>query len=196
VRAALVLLMSYLLGAIPFSFLVARYFGVADVRKAGSGNVGATNVMRTAGTLAGTLAFLLDAGKGGLASILARSLSSGDSIPAGAAAAAVFGHMFPIWLRFRGGKGVATGLGAFFPLAPLPAGFALVVFVLVLLLTRYVSIASLCGTFALVVGAFFLRPRPVALAALACALLIVWKHRGNLERLAHGTEGRAGTKRP
>ncbi|HWX23925.1 MAG TPA: glycerol-3-phosphate 1-O-acyltransferase PlsY [Vicinamibacteria bacterium] len=194
-RGALILCASYLLGAIPFSFLVARHFGVADVRKAGSGNVGATNVMRTAGTRAGSLAFLLDAGKGAAAALLARVLDSGDLLPALAAAAAVLGHMFPIWLRFRGGKGVATGVGAFFPLAPLAAGLALATFAVALLATRYVSVASLCGTLALVVGAFLFSSQPVALAALACAVLIVLKHRANLERLIRGTEGRMRTKR-
>jgi hypothetical protein len=119
-RTVLALASAYLLGSLPFSFLVARFFGVKDVRAVGSGNVGATNVMRSAGKVAGILAFLLDAAKGALAVLLAQRLF-GEASPLGpaAAAAAVAGHMYPVWLGFRGGKGVATGAGAFLPLAPL-----------------------------------------------------------------------------
>jgi glycerol-3-phosphate acyltransferase PlsY len=196
VKAVSILAGAYLLGSFPFSFLLARYFGGVDVRKAGSGNVGATNVMRTAGKLAGGLAFLLDAGKGAAATILARALQPGDILPACAAVAAVLGHVYPLWLRFRGGKGVATGLGAFFPLAPVPGLLALAAFCLALLVTRYVSVASLCGTATLVLGAFFFSPRPAALAALGCGTLIFERHRGNLVRLAQGSEGRVGAKHP
>ena len=106
---------------------------------------------------------------------------------------AVLGHMYPVWLRFRGGKGVATGAGAFLPLAPLPTAAALVAFVLVLAATRYVSIASIAGTMTLAVLAFLLgHPASVARAAAAAGLLILWKHRGNLQRLARGTESRVG----
>jgi glycerol-3-phosphate acyltransferase PlsY len=192
VRVALVLGASYLLGSIPFSFLVARLFGVRDVRQEGSGNVGATNVMRTAGKLPGLLAFLLDASKGAAAPLLARWAGSDDLVQSAAATLAVLGHVFPVWLRFRGGKGVATGVGAFFPLAPIPSGLAIVVFVLTLLLTRFVSLASLSGTLALVVAAFFRASLPVSVSALLAASLIFYRHRGNLERLARGTEPRAG----
>jgi glycerol-3-phosphate acyltransferase PlsY len=188
---------SYLLGSIPFSYLVARLFGVADVRRVGSGNVGATNVMRSAGKTAGLVAFLLDALKGGAASYLVRVLLPGDPLwPSLAAAAAVLGHVFPIWLGFRGGKGVATGAGAFLPLAPGAAGIALVVFAATLAITRYVSLSSLLAAVSLPVGAALLgAPPPVWTSAAACATLIVVRHRANLERLRAGTESRIGARK-
>jgi len=192
--AALVLPLSYLLGSIPFSYLVARRRGV-DVRQVGSGNVGATNVMRSAGTAAGLLAFGLDFVKGMTATLLARQLSSEPWVPPAAAVTAMIGHMYPVWLGFKGGKGVATGAGAFLPLAPLPTAAGLVAFALVLAVTRYASMASIAGTITLAVLAFVLgSPRPVAVAAAAAGLLVVWKHRGNLSRVAAGTESRVGAK--
>lgn len=190
-REALVVLGAFLVGSIPFSFLIGRGFGV-DVRKVGSGNVGSTNVMREVGKTAGILAFVLDAGKGGAAVVLVHSVFSGDLLPPLGAAAAVLGHMFPPWLAFRGGKGVATGLGAFAPLAPMSAAAAVAAFVPVTVLTRYVSLGSLAGTATLVVSAFWLCPRPVALAALFSGTLIFWRHRGNLGRLVKGTERSLG----
>jgi acyl phosphate:glycerol-3-phosphate acyltransferase len=188
------LALAYLLGSIPFSYLVARLKGV-DVRKVGSGNVGATNVMRAAGRGAGLLAFALDFAKGAGAVLLARAADPGGALPAGAAVATVLGHMYPVWLRFRGGKGVATGVGAFVPLVPPAAGMAFLAFGLVLLATRYVSLASIAGAVTLAVAAFLLGAAPaVARAAAGLALLIVWKHRGNLERIAHGTESRLGSR--
>jgi glycerol-3-phosphate acyltransferase PlsY len=194
VKPVLLLLGAYLLGSIPFSFLVARAFGVEDVRKVGSGNVGATNVMRAAGRLAGILAFVGDAAKGGIATSLVRALAGGDTLPAWAATCAILGHMYPVWLGFKGGKGVSTGVGAFIPLAPLPSLLALVVFALALPLTRYAALASLFGTFTLAGAAIFLSPRPVAASALLSAALILWRHRGNLERLRARTERRLWEK--
>jgi acyl phosphate:glycerol-3-phosphate acyltransferase len=192
---ALVLLASYLLGSIPFSYLVARARGV-DVRTVGSGNVGATNVMRSAGKAAGILAFLLDAGKGAAAALIARRFAPGAALPSLAAVAAIVGHMYPVWLRFRGGKGVATGAGAFLPLAPLATAAGLAAFAVTALVTRYVSVGSMTGAVVLAASAAVLgAPRPVWGAAAAMAALIVWKHRGNLERLADGTESRMGSRR-
>jgi glycerol-3-phosphate acyltransferase PlsY len=172
---------------------VARRFGVEDVRRVGSGNVGATNVMRSAGRTAGSIAFLLDFVKGAVAAFLAARLSTAPWLPAAAAAAAVLGHVHPVWLRFRGGKGVATGAGAMLPLAPLATAIALVVFPLVLVATRYVSVASIAGTVSLAVLSWmFGYPLPTSLAATVVGTLIVWKHRGNLARLARGTENRIG----
>jgi acyl phosphate:glycerol-3-phosphate acyltransferase len=194
VPSALILAAAYLLGSIPFSYLVARARGV-DVRKVGSGNVGATNVMRSAGRAAGLAAFMLDFAKGSAAVLLARALAPHGSLPAWSAVAAVLGHMYPVWLRFRGGKGVATGVGAFLPLVPLAAGAAFLVFGLVLLATRYVSLGSIAGAITLALLAFLSGPNPVvARAAAGLALLIVWKHRGNLQRISHGTESRLGRK--
>jgi glycerol-3-phosphate acyltransferase PlsY len=189
---------AYLLGSVPFSFLVARWFGVKDVRQVGSGNVGATNVMRSAGKGAGLLAFVLDAGKGAAAAWLASLVEPEASIvPPLAAAAAVLGHMYPVWLGFRGGKGVATGAGAFVPLAPAATAGSLVVFAITTALTRYVSLGSLAGATALATLAFALgSPPAVAWAAAFVAALVIWKHRGNLQRLARGTESRVGSGRP
>jgi glycerol-3-phosphate acyltransferase PlsY len=189
-----VVLLAYLLGSIPFSYLVARSWGV-DVRRVGSGNVGATNVMRSAGKAAGLAAFVLDFLKGLAAAALAKYVSPEGPLPAMAAVTAVLGHMYPVWLRFRGGKGVATGAGAFLPLAPLPTALGLVGFTLVLVATRYASIASIVGTMTLAVLAFLLGyPASVARAAAAAGLIILWKHRANLDRLAKGTESRVGSK--
>jgi glycerol-3-phosphate acyltransferase PlsY len=189
-----VIAVAYLIGSIPFSFLVARAFGVHDVRRVGSGNVGATNVLRNAGKVAGALALLLDLGKGAAASALAGRLAPGDGVlPAAAAFGAVVGHMYPVWLRFQGGKGVATGLGAFAPLAPKAALGALIAFGLVAAVTRFVSLGSLAGALAMAGLVLALRgPDPVALAAAATAALVVFRHRSNLRRILGGTERRTG----
>ena len=193
IRAA-VLVTAYLLGSIPFSYIIARRRGV-DVRRVGSGNVGATNVMRSVGRGAGLAAFALDFLKGTAATLVARSVSPGGALPALAAATAVLGHMYPVWLRFRGGKGVATGAGAFLPIAPVPTVAALVAFGLALATTRYVSISSLVGCATLAALAFVLDgSSPVAWAATATALLVSWKHRANLARVAQGRENRLGAR--
>jgi glycerol-3-phosphate acyltransferase PlsY len=189
-----VIAVAYLIGSIPFSFLVARAFGVRDVRQVGSGNVGATNVLRSAGKAAGALALLLDLGKGVAATALASWIAPGEAaLPAAAAVAAVVGHMYPVWLRFRGGKGVATGLGAFAPLVPWAAVGAVAVFALVGLATRFVSLGSVVGSVALAGLALALRgPDPVAIAAAFTAVLVVFRHRSNLRRILGGTERRVG----
>ena len=192
-----VVAVAYLIGSIPFSFLVARAFGVHDVRQVGSGNVGATNVLRSAGKAAGALALLLDLGKGAAASALAGRLAPGEAaLPAAAAVAAVVGHMYPVWLRFQGGKGVATGLGAFAPLAPLAALGAVAVFALTALATRFVSLGSVAGGAAMAGLVLALRgPDPVAIAASFSAVLVVFRHRSNLRRILGGIERRAGQPR-
>jgi glycerol-3-phosphate acyltransferase PlsY len=186
--------LAYVVGSVPFSFLVARAFGVADVRRVGSGNVGATNVARSAGKAAGLLALACDAGKGAAAVVLAALAFPGrPDLTALAAVAAVVGHMYPVWLRFRGGKGVATGLGAFAPLAPGAALVALVVFALVAALTRYVSLGSVAGALALALLAWHgSGAGPLAVAAAFTAALVVFRHRSNLRRILLGTERRAG----
>jgi len=193
-QALQVVAVAYLIGSIPFSFLVARAFGVHDVRRVGSGNVGATNVLRSAGKAAGALALALDVGKGAAAAALAGRLAPGEAaLPAAAAVAAVVGHMFPVWLRFRGGKGVATGLGAFAPLAPAAALGATAAFAVVALATRFVSLGSVSGAVVLAGLAVGLRgPDPVALAAVLSAALVVFRHRANLRRILGGTERRVG----
>ena len=194
---ALVVAVAYLIGSIPFSFLVARAFGVADVRRVGSGNVGATNVLRSAGRMAGGLALLLDAAKGAAASLLAMQLVPDQELTwALAAVAAVLGHMYPVWLRFQGGKGVATGLGAFAPLAPEAALGATALFLLTLAATRYVSLGSIVGAVSLAALASVLgSPAPVVGAAVFTAALVVLRHRSNLSRIWTGAERRAGDPR-
>ncbi|HVQ29708.1 MAG TPA: glycerol-3-phosphate 1-O-acyltransferase PlsY [Vicinamibacteria bacterium] len=196
-RAALLLALAYLTGSIPFSFLVARLFGVRDVRAVGSGNVGATNVLRSAGRTAGLLAFLLDASKGAVAAFVVQRLEGPLSPMAPlAAAAAVLGHMYPVWLGFRGGKGVATGAGAFLPLAPVATAVGLLVFGLTLAVSRYVSLASMAGALALAAATFVShRPPATCWTALSIAFFVVWKHRANLQRLSTGTETRIGSGR-
>ena len=189
------LVAAYLLGSIPFSYLVARRHGV-DVRAVGSGNVGATNVMRSVGRGAGLLAFVLDFVKGAVASQVGLWVEGAGPLPALCATLAVVGHMYPLWLRFRGGKGVATGAGAFLPLVPVATAAGMVTFGVVLAVARYVSLASIAGTLVLAFAAFLLgAPTPVVRAAAGMAVLIVWKHRGNLERLSRGTESRMGRRR-
>lgn len=193
--AALALALAYLLGAVPFSYLVARRFGVADVRKVGSGNVGATNVMRSAGKTAGLIAFGLDTCKGAVAALLAERLAGPGWLPPLCALVAVLGHMYPVWLGFRGGKGVATGAGAFLPLAPQATLGALLVFVLALALLRYVSLASMLAALSLAGLAFWLEtPLPTACCIALASFLIVAKHHTNLVRLWNGTENRLGSK--
>jgi len=196
VLAALVVVAAYLIGSIPFSFLVARAFGVPDVRRVGSGNVGATNVLRSAGKAAGALALVLDVGKGAAAEALAGQLAPGEAaLPAAAAVAAVVGHMFPVWLRFQGGKGVATGLGAFAPLAPAAALGAIAAFAIVALATRFVSLGSVSGAVVLAGLVIGLRGLdPVAAAAAVSAALVVFRHRSNLRRILGGTERRVGPR--
>jgi glycerol-3-phosphate acyltransferase PlsY len=193
---AALLVGAYLLGSIPFSYLVARLYGVGDVRKVGSGNVGATNVMRSAGRVPGVIAFGLDFLKGATVSVVAMQLTGSSAVAAAAAAVAVLGHMYPVWLGFKGGKGVATGAGAFLPLAPAATGIALVVFVVALFTTRYVSLSSIAATMVLAVSSFLLgAPPAVSRAAAGIGLLVLWKHRANIERIARGTESRVGSVR-
>jgi glycerol-3-phosphate acyltransferase PlsY len=196
-----ILLGAYLIGSIPFSYLVAKWRGI-DVRTVGSGNVGATNVMRSAGTVPGLIAFALDAAKGAIAVMLAQRLARAHPgpmmphVPAAAALLAMLGHIFPVWLRFRGGKGVATGAGAFVPLAPVAAGLAVLVFAIATLATRYVSLGSILGAATLAVLTFVTQPDPgVAWTGAACSALIIVKHKDNIGRLRRGEERRLGASK-
>jgi len=181
---------AYTLGSIPVAWLVVRRWAHLDVRRIGSGNVGATNALRATTPTIGLLVALADAAKGALAVWLARRTHASDGAVAIAAVASVVGHVAPIWLRFRGGKGVATASGAFAVLAPVAAAAAFVVFVAVVWGTRVVSLASLAATLALVGTAAWHEPTLVKEAAAAVAAVIVLKHHANITRL------RAGTERP
>ncbi|MEP6743715.1 MAG: glycerol-3-phosphate 1-O-acyltransferase PlsY [bacterium] len=232
---ALVIPIAYLLGSIPFGYLIVRATQGADVRETGSGGTGATNVSRRAGKAAGVMTLVLDALKGAAAVAIAKvilglpifaegghtgsplqSLSSnslgflqaltGSTTESGqngywwvaaAAIAVILGHMFPVWLRFRGGKGVATGVGVFLILAPMAVAFAGVIFLVIVLLTRYVSLGAIVAavTIPLVIliqNYITLRMEfgPLITAASAVAVLIVFAHRGNIARLIQGTESK------
>jgi acyl phosphate:glycerol-3-phosphate acyltransferase len=187
----LIPLISYLLGSIPFGYLLVRCTEGKDIRAFGSGNIGATNVFRTS-RLAGILTLVLDAGKGYLAVALARWLMT-DTMewPAIAAVCAITGHVFTIWLRFKGGKGVATGCGAFLALS-LPAILTtLFLFLAVLFLTRYISAASIAATaFYPFLAYLYQEPAFVLFCAIAGALIIIVKHHQNIRRLIAGTENK------
>jgi glycerol-3-phosphate acyltransferase PlsY len=181
----------YLVGSIPFSFLLSRQRGV-DLRHAGSGNVGASNVLRTTGAAAAAAAVLLDGVKGTMAVVVAQMLSVDLAATVAAACAAVIGHVYPMWLRFHGGKGVATGAGAFVVLAPSAFAVALLVFVVVVSITRFISAGSIAGAIALTAVAAVNAPRTVAIGAAAAALVVLYRHRDNMMRLLAGTERRIG----
>lgn len=190
-RSTLVVLFAYLIGSIPFGYLIVRLRHGADVRNTGSGGTGATNVSRRAGKAAGVITLLLDAAKGVAAVMIAKSLVQSTWVVGAAAVAALLGHIFPIWLKFRGGKGVATGLGVMAVLAPLPTMIAAVAFAITFLITHYVSLSSMMAAAVLPV-VVFLRTGPEGrapfLAALAGSLLIIWAHRENISRLRAGSE--------
>ena len=199
----LIAAVSYLLGSIPVGYLLIRIFRDQDIRSFGSGNIGATNVLRSGGKGLGAATFLLDVLKGcsavWLGALLGTLLMPGAPVrtaQAIAALAAVLGHMFPVWLNFRGGKGVATGFGVFLVAAPWAALAAIGVFFIVLFLSRYVSLASVLGAGCFPVFAWLLvrGPSPAFFITVqfAVAALIVAKHHQNIRRLLAGTESRFG----
>jgi glycerol-3-phosphate acyltransferase PlsY len=195
--ALALLLVSYLLGSIPFGLILAKLFGGADVRKAGSGNIGATNVLRVAGPAAGVLTLLLDAAKGWLAVWLAARVMHGESgFMVAAGFFALLGHCFPPWLRFRGGKGVATAAGIFGALCPEAVLAALILFGLVVWYWHYVSLGSLAAAAVIPLLVYFLwaphfaPPDIVTFGSLAISALVILQHRGNIGRLVRGEEPR------
>jgi acyl phosphate:glycerol-3-phosphate acyltransferase len=190
----LVLFAAYFIGSIPFALLLARRWG-ADLRRVGSGNLGAANVMRASGVTAGVLVAALDVAKGAASVWLAERLSPNAGVPAAAGVAAVVGHIYPLWLRFRGGKGVATACGAFSVLTPAAVPPALAVFGATVWLTRYISAGSVLATLALPSIAYAIgSPASAVVAACGAAALIVFRHRSNLVRLRTGTERRVGAR--
>ena len=190
----------YLVGSLPLGFLVARRWAGVDLRNVGSGNVGATNMLRVSGPRLGLLVMVVDMAKGLGAVILAGRVASTEADSVTAGVAAVAGHMFPLWLGGRGGKGVATAFGAFAVLAPGATGCAALTFASTAWATRLASAASLCAAVTLpVAAAAFDASRAVVTGSLSAAALIVWRHRGNIQRLWRGTErriGRAGAGDP
>ena len=199
------LILAYLLGSIPFGYLIVKFGSGKDVRTAGSGATGATNVMRTTGKAAGYATFALDILKGVAAVIIVR-LMTGSAwwettwVAAGAAILAIIGHIFPVWLGFKAGKGVATGLGVFLAIAPLASLCTFAVFVLIVIKTRYISLGSVIGTLLMPLWILlfhgwishspYLIHMLVAISVVAA--LIVLKHTDNIKRLMAGTESKFG----
>ena len=193
-RDVLLVLAGYLLGSVSFAVLLVRWRTGRDIRQEGSGNAGATNVLRSYGKGLALVVALADAGKGAAAVALARLFTADPRVAAAAGLAAIVGHVFPIFYGFRGGKGVATAIGTFLALTPLTALVCLGVFVLIVAVTRYVSLGSVLSMCLMppVAGLLFHAPRAVVIAAAAAAVLIVFKHVENLKRLAKGEERRLG----
>jgi glycerol-3-phosphate acyltransferase PlsY len=189
---ASVLFVSYLLGSIPFGYILVRLFKAEDLRESGSGNIGATNVARSSPAL-GVLTLLLDGLKGAAAVTLARELRPGEmTLAALAALAVILGHMFPVWLKFCGGKGVATGLGSFLLVAPKSVMVVIGIFLVVVAASRYVSLGSLIAVALLPFVAWKLdglAGAPLAVAGVA-SMLVIAKHHGNIRRLLAGAESR------
>jgi glycerol-3-phosphate acyltransferase PlsY len=186
------------LGSIPFGYLIVRWQRGIDVRATGSGSIGATNVMRNLGIVGFIATFILDAGKGLLAVLLASKMTMGNPTWVAAAAfAAVLGHCFPVWLRFRGGKGVATGVGVFIALAPWQVILVLVIFAIVVAIWRYISLGSIVATaaFPLLVHLMKHPPMQVVLGAAGAAAIIIVRHHANIARLLKGTENKLGQKK-
>ena len=193
--AVVVILVAYVAGSIPTGVLLGRAAGI-DVRREGSGNIGATNVARTAGRTLGILTLIGDALKGLLPVLLARALGLDEAAVATAAVATLCGHVFSMFLRLRGGKGVATGVGALLGLAPASLPIPLVIFAATIAVTRIVSLASILAVLLAPLAVFFFRyPPPATAAAIAMALLILYRHRENMSRLLAGTERRFESKK-
>ena len=186
----LALLLGYLLGSIPFGLLLTRLGGKGDIRRVGSGNIGATNVLRTGSKLLAALTLILDCLKATAAVLIARRLWGDDAAPV-AAAGALVGHLYPIWLKFRGGKGVATFLGILIALLPFAAVVYAVIWILLLLTIRISSVAGMTAAVSAPITAAILHSSLLPML-LGFAVLVLWKHRENVLRLRRGTEPRSG----
>jgi glycerol-3-phosphate acyltransferase PlsY len=195
---------AYLLGSIPFGLILVRVFRKEDIRQQGSGNIGATNVIRSGGKGLGAVTFLLDAAKGYVAVLLAWQVGlhvhqtqfQTQNLAATAAVCALVGHVYPLWLGFRGGKGVATGFGVFLGITATAALVALAAFILIFALSRYVSLASIIAAIAFPVAALLLPHEPLTPFMIAVVILlpliVIAKHHANIRRLLAGTEYRFG----
>ena len=205
----LIAVFAYLCGSIPFGYILVRLFLKTDVRQTGSGNIGATNVARTGAKGLAILTLFLDALKGFAAVSLSTIISvaiAGEPrdritiIQSFAGLFAILGHLYPVWLKFKGGKGVATALGVFLAIAPMPVGIVLGLFALVVLITHYISLGSIlaAAAFPFLVYLIYRDHFPPAAYAMiaASSLLIIWKHRTNIQRLLAGTENRFPANKP
>lgn len=191
----LILLSAYLLGSIPFGLLIAKLWKI-DIRQHGSGNIGATNVFRTLGPTPGIIVFILDMLKGYLSIVLANRVAANPWLIIAAGLCAIVGHMFPIFLKFKGGRGVATGVGVLLGLSPLAFLIAMISFSLVLFLTRYVSLSSMiAATIAVITFIINKEPLPYLAIVTITTILIIWRHRPNIQRLLNKTEPKIGVKK-
>jgi len=189
------ILLAYAIGSIPFALLLSRRWGAHDLRRVGSGNLGAANVLRASGVKAGIVVALLDITKGALSVTLARYLSDQPAAPAAAGLAAIVGHIYPVWLRFRGGKGVATACGVFSVLTPIALAPTLTIFAVTVWLTRYISLGSVLALLAVPPTAYLTgSPFPTVAVGIGAAALIVFRHRTNLVRVRRGAERRIGSR--
>ncbi len=192
----LVIAAAYLIGSIPFGYLLARFWKGIDIRKYGSGNIGATNVWRTLGKGPGMIVLALDLLKGVTAVLLAKQLENTDIAVLGAALAGMAGHSWPLWLGFKGGKIIATGAGAVLAIAPLPLLLAFLVWVTTVALTRYVSLGSILGAISLPLWMMvFQYHKTTLIFSVLVAAFAVWKHSSNIKRLLNGTEFKIGQKK-
>ena len=193
----IVLIVAYLLGSIPFGYLLVRFFRKEDIRATGSGNIGATNVVRSGAKGLGIATLLLDLLKAFAAVVLAKHLGRGDlNLAVAAGVVAVFGHMFPVWLAFKGGKGVASALGVFLALSPATAGCSLFIFLVIAFTTRYVSLASILGAASVPFFAWhFTHAWNIVIGFGIISLVTIAKHHGNIARLLQGTESKFGSKK-
>ena len=190
------LILGYLIGSLPFAVIVSKAFGLADPRSFGSGNPGATNVLRTGNKLAAVLTLLGDAAKGWIAMAIVGTMGGDTAAVAGAGLAAFLGHLFPVFLRFKGGKGVATAVGVLLGLNPWLALGAVLVWLATAFITRYSSLAALVAAAAAPAIAFFLQGPVISTQlVLVMCLLLVWRHKENIRRLLAGTESRIGKKK-
>ena len=188
------ILLGYLTGSVPFAYLLARRAGI-DVRRAGSGNVGAANVLRTTGAWRGVIVMALDMAKGIAAVAMAYVMAGSVVLAALTGAAAVVGHIYPVWLRFHGGKGVAVAAGVFTMLSPVATGIAAAMFLMTVVITRYISLGSMAASVALPSAAWLVgEPSAVVWSAAGTSSLILFRHRGNFSRLRSGTERRMGAR--
>lgn len=183
------LFLAYLLGSIPFGLLLTKYIQGIDVRSIGSGNIGATNVLRTGNKKIAAATLFLDALKGVIAVYLASLWGETEGVVLVAAIFAVLGHVFPLWLRFKGGKGVATALGVMIPLNPYVCLFTVICWLVVAKIFRISSLSALVSFILTPIAAYLFDSLSLAVFSLALALLLVWTHRSNLKRLASGEEG-------
>ena len=189
----ILILVGYTVGTIPFALLLARRMGGTDIRYVGSGNVGAANVLRTTGTSVALIVVTLDVSKGCAAVLLAEGMGADDAVRAAVGAAAVVGHVFPVWLKFRGGKGVATACGVFAVLAPQATVAAAAVYALTVWITRYVSVGSIVASLLLPLLAYLANAStPVVASSIGVAMLVLYRHRANVSRLQSGNEWKLG----